>query len=201
MQVKYGKAVNDICATISLQAQYKNHLLMPFERDIEYDWFQNIDVSLQAVRMKMQEICGSKGIVACDDTEFGSIPVSSTEEELDWSSECFVCRFVASYIEEPLALYHHVTESKALEIVKNACDNLSLDEHDMKICKDITQGSSADTLAWEVYQHRIDIDKKKKSPLTIPEHICFKLRHCSIWIDAGVARTIQEDREFEAVYN
>ena len=105
-------------------------------------------------------------------------------------------------MEQEVVLYSKVTETKGNEIVRDICSKIDLTEDDVKICNEITHDTplSRENLAWLIYQHRIDIDNKKKSGLTFPEAACSTVELCPIWIDSVSAKEIKEDAEFVAVF-
>lgn len=203
-QIQYGKLVNDMCITMTTQQIYKAILLQPFEKEVDYDWDQEFDFSPSGMRKKTQDVCGGKsGVGACQPQEFEPVGYAENEEQLGWTSHCFVCRKIAQYMEQEVVLYSKVTETKGNEIVRDVCSKLYLNEDDMKLCDEITHITplSRENLAWLIYQHRIDIDDKKKRGLSFPEAACSTVKLCPIWIDSVSAKEIKEDSEFVAVFS
>ncbi len=165
---------------------------------------QEFDFSPSGMRKKTQDVCGGKsGVGACQPQEFEPVGYAENEEQLGWTSHCFVCRKIAQYMEQEVVLYSKVTETKGNEIVRDVCSKLYLNEDDMKLCDEITHITplSRENLAWLIYQHRIDIDDKKKRGLSFPEAACSTVKLCPIWIDSASAKEIKEDSEFVAVFS
>lgn len=177
-------------------------LLGPFEGEIDFDWDAELDLSPESILTKSHEVCSSSGVGACGADTSGSEQLSLlvTEEQLGWSSECYVCRSAADYIEEQLVLYAKVSESLAGHIVSSVCSRLLLVDHERKICESMTTGDSGDTMAWSAYHHRSHIDQKRRNGLTFGEQLCAELSQCSVWIDPAVLMEILESRMVEAVY-
>jgi len=184
------------------QQQYKNLLVKPFELEVDFDWDVDLDLSPASVVRKTKEICGPSGTGACAATELNELFPAITEEEVEWTAECFVCRGVAAAVEEKLALYATVTETAAMDIVYGICDKMDLDPRDRSLCDELTTGALGEEFAWQAFTHRELMLEKAKEGLTFAEKVCSasSLNQCDIWIDAAKAKIIYEDRTIEAVY-
>ena len=164
----------------------------------------DLDFSSSGMRKKTQDVCGVKsGVGACHQQEFEPVGFAENEEQIEWTSHCFVCRKIAEHMEQEVVSYSKVTEAKGNEIVRDVCSKLNLTGGDVEVCDEITHITplSRENLAWLIYQHRIDIDNKKKSGLSFPEAACSTVKLCPIWIDSASAKEIKEDAEFVAVFS
>lgn len=191
-----------MCAYMTNQQQHKNLLVKPFEKEVDFDWDVDLDLSPSSIVGKTKEVCGSSGTGACLPEELNEIFPAVTEEQLTWPAECFVCRGVATALEEKLALYSSVTENIAFEIVGGICEKMTLDSGDREICKDLTSGGLGQEFAWQAFQHKELMNAKAKEGLSFPEKVCSSasLNQCDVWIDASKARMINEEKIMEAVY-
>jgi hypothetical protein len=142
------------------------------------------------------------GVGACAAEELSEILPATTEEQAEWSPECFVCQSVANAVEELLSLYSKVNEAFVADIVKNVCDTIKMDAGDREICKSITSGGIGDELSWLAFKHRDAMDTKQKDGTTFAEKVCSSdsFKYCEVWIDSSRARRIKEERDIEAIF-
>lgn len=218
--MRYNRKVHDVCAYMTNQQAYKNILVKPFESEVDYDWDTDLDLSSHSISRKTAEICGTfslqfiiilandydihsgdGGVQACEVDQLNEVLPAMTEEQVDWTSECFVCNAVANAVEERLALYSVLTQADAEKLVKNSCDMMLLDAGDMGICRILTSAENGDEFAWAAQRHREAMDGKEREAMTFAEKVCYPIAGCALWIDSSKAKNIKEDRAMEAVFS
>ena len=71
---------------MTTQPHFRKMLVDPFEREVDFDWDTELELSPPAVREKAKGIClpSESGVGACVEENFEQVLVAITEEQLDW---------------------------------------------------------------------------------------------------------------------
>lgn len=190
---KFQPGVTYIC--LKMFQTFAGYVTDVISGGVEGDWkLTNYDISRVSLRRK--EVCVKMGLCVEKSFQFVSTPANFKQEH--WTPECYVCRHMASEIEDQMSMLQCINEDVAVEVVRSVCERLNLRPEQDALCRHILE-KKLPGISWLAKVHAETRGQRMTTPdVLFPEKLCFSIGFCEKWVDPH--EKAKKDMDLEAEF-
>jgi hypothetical protein len=184
----------NMCETL-LSTRNRDSFLLSFDDVVEKRAYGTIERNKKEILALESQICVAAGACMTEDVTLSLVP--ATDDQKDWTPDCFFCSAFATKLESDMRVRPPIRENIVTQITREVCGQVNLDAAAKAKCEVMTSGRQLDEISWTAMLHYESMQKGESAQYPFPRKFCIDLNMCEP--DALEVAAAEEEAAIAAV--